>query len=323
MKQIYIYKDVFKQIIYMLIRDFSVPICIWSLFFTKWWPLVLLYLMWMYRDRNSCENGGKPYYRLVNTNYTSTNIDYFPIRVHGVENCKLKPEKNYMLVNLPHGLYVWGITSLIQSPKHMRTLFTHHKFYLAFLTLLFHLPIARELIYTRNLISSSAKAIDFMLKDPDGGNVVVITPDGLRGILLTEKGQHSCYLKKRKGFVKLALKNGTPIIPSYIFGEVDLYDQFLRTPSFRKFQDWFKRVTTVTLTFPKGYFNIFPLNLIPHRVPLNLVLGEPIEVEINENPSSDDINSLHEIFVRKLTELFHQYKSQFIKNSENVDLNIL
>jgi hypothetical protein len=41
--------------------------------------------------------------------------------------------------------------------------------------------------------------------------------------MLTIKGRERIFLKKRKGFIKLALEQGSEVIPVYAFGESDLF----------------------------------------------------------------------------------------------------
>lgn len=41
--------------------------------------------------------------------------------------------------------------------------------------------------------------------------------------ILGEYGKEVLYLKKRMGFVKLALRNGVPLIPVYVFGASDTF----------------------------------------------------------------------------------------------------
>jgi hypothetical protein len=40
---------------------------------------------------------------------------------------------------------------------------------------------------------------------------------------MTVRGEERIYLKKRKGFIKLALREGCEVCPVYAFGESDLY----------------------------------------------------------------------------------------------------
>lgn len=41
--------------------------------------------------------------------------------------------------------------------------------------------------------------------------------------ILGEFGKEVLYLTKRMGFVKLALRNGTPLVPAYVFGANDIF----------------------------------------------------------------------------------------------------
>lgn len=315
-------EDVLIQVFFITFRELSIFACIWILFFTKWWLLITVYLFWMYFDRNSCEKGGKPLQRLTKKDKIASLFQYFPVKVHGLEDIKLKPEKNYVLVNVPHGLGSWGISSVTQSPKYLRSVFPYHQFFVAFFTVQFYSPFLREFLYSRNLISSSAESINYILKRPDGGNVIVIVPDGLEGMFQSKPGLTKCYIKNRKGFIKLALKNGAPIIPTYTFGEVDLYGELNLPSIIVKFRQWVRKRTRFIMLLQRGRGFIQP-SIIPYQKPLNIVFGEPIEVKKNEKPTAQDVEILHKKFIEKLTELFDKHKKEFIENAENIHLEII
>ena len=51
-------------------------------------------------------------------------------------------------------------------------------------------------------------------------------------------------------------------------------------------------------------------------------MGKPIEVEKKENPSQEDIDSLHEKYVKALIEVFEENKTKF-GIDETVHLNFI
>lgn len=59
--------------------------------------------------------------------------------------------------------------------------------------------------------------------------------------------------------------------------------------------------------------SIFQLNFgyLPYRKPIDTVVGAPIVVEKIENPTQEQIDELHEIYVEKLNELFEEHKQRF------------
>ena len=56
------------------------------------------------------------------------------------------------------------------------------------------------------------------------GIATVLVPGGARESLNGEKDQIRLVLKKRKGFIKLAIKHGVPLVPTFSFGEQRVYD---------------------------------------------------------------------------------------------------
>lgn len=78
-------------------------------------------------------------------------------------------------------------------------------------------------------------------------------------------------LKKRKGFVRIAMLTGTPIVPVLTFGEVDLYDQPANPPgsAMRRFQEYLKGLTGMSPIFFRGRSQLEWW--VPKRRPLTTV----------------------------------------------------
>ncbi|GMR59933.1 hypothetical protein PMAYCL1PPCAC_30128, partial [Pristionchus mayeri] len=127
-------------------------------------------------------------------------------------------------------------------------------------------------------------------------------------------GNHVLTLNKRKGFIKLALETGAQLVPCYGFGENDLYIQAANEQGslVRRFQTFVKKMWGVSpvIFHGRGVFN-YNVGLLPFRKQLNTVLGAPIPVEKTENPSQEQIDSLHEQYIQKLTELFDAHKTKY------------
>lgn len=82
------------------------------------------------------------------------------------------------------------------------------------------------------------------------------------------------YLNKRKGFVKLALKNGADLVPTFQFGENDIFKQkeFPEGSAMRKFQKMFteKFQFSPPIFHGRGMFN-YSFGFLPFRKPITTV----------------------------------------------------
>lgn len=115
-------------------------------------------------------------------------------------------------------------------------------------------------------------------------------------------------LKKRKGFVKLALRTGADLVPVLAFGENDLYDQVtsILHPGIHKAQLLIKKLLgfTIPLFHSRGVFN-YDVGLMPYRRPLNIVVGRPIKVTQSVKPEQKEIDQLHGQYVRELESIWN------------------
>jgi 1-acyl-sn-glycerol-3-phosphate acyltransferase len=168
------------------------------------------------------------------------------------------------------------------------------------------------------------------------GRTILVLPGGEAEQLLTqqftekvrlgkgEKGSTTChlltqpnprstslitqvYLKKRKGFVKLALKHNLPLVPAYVFGSNDLYTT---SNSFFDARWALMKRFGVCLPLCKGYFKT---PFCPLPIKNTIVFGEPIKLPKIENGecSPEQLNEAHELFTIELKKLFDKNKARF------------
>lgn len=149
------------------------------------------------------------------------------------------------------------------------------------------------------------------------GRAITIVVGGARESLDAQPYSLRLVLKRRKGFVKMALRTGADLVPVLAFGENDLYDQFSADthPRIHKFQLLVKKMLgfTVPLFHARGVFN-YDVGLMPYRRPLNIVVGRPIKVTQNPKPAQEEVDRLHEEYVTELERLWDQWKDDFAPN---------
>ncbi|KAK4881374.1 hypothetical protein RN001_004693 [Aquatica leii] len=173
------------------------------------------------------------------------------------------------------------------------------------------------------MCSSSAQSIKWILQNPNGGNLAAIIIGGVAEALHAEPNKYRLVLKNRKGFIKIALKTGSPLVPVFSFGETDIYNQF-RHPLLQKFQYFVKAIAHIAPIIPIGRgFLQYSFGLVPERKPLTTVFGSPIQVRRIENPTPEEINEFHKKFIDDLVILFEENKHKYINNADNVHLEIL
>ncbi|XP_018568263.1 2-acylglycerol O-acyltransferase 1-like isoform X2 [Anoplophora glabripennis] len=285
--------------------------------------VVLPYLIWVYFiDRHAAETGGRisPWAR--SWKWWKYLKDYFPLQCVKSDGAILDPNKNYLFGCFPHGVMPSGIFSLLNTNYGgFDEYFPHHERYLVTLSEQFMLPFSRELMLSLGGVASSVKSIEYILGKPGGGNVLGITVGGAKESLNSKPGIYRIVLRRRKGFVKLALRNGARLVPVFSFGQNDLFDQ-LDGPRLRRFQEALRKWIVIAPIIPigRGFFQ-YSFGLIPRRHPV-VTVGKPIEMPKIEKPTQEDIDKYHTIFMEKLIELFEENKHKYLEEPESKKLTI-
>jgi 2-acylglycerol O-acyltransferase 2 len=136
---------------------------------------------------------------------------------------------------------------------------------------------------------------------------VAFIPGGVQEVTLIDPKSPNdliLYLKNRKGFVKLALENGTPIVPVFMF-HLDGSFKYL-IPRGKLASTVARKIGFLPLIM-FGRFNV-PFG-IPNPQKIHVVFGEKIDVPCEgDNVSNESVEKYHALYLQKLEELFEKHK---------------
>ena len=185
----------------------------------------------------------------------------------------------------------------------------------------FRVPFYRDYALAMGLASVSRESCENILSKggPNGegmGRAITIVVGGARESLDAQPHNLRLVLKRRKGFIKLAIRTGADLVPVLAFGENELYDQVSSHshPLVHKYQMLAKKVLgfTVPLFHARGVFN-YDVGIMPYRRPLNVVVGRPIKVMQQQEPDSGYVDEMHTRYVGELQRIWEEWKDQFAR----------
>jgi 2-acylglycerol O-acyltransferase 2 len=144
-----------------------------------------------------------------------------------------------------------------------------------------------------------------MLELVKRGEAMALIPGGFHEAGITCRGLHRAYILHKKGFVKVALRYGYALYPSYVFGESDTY---YNPQGLTKLRVWLAEFN-VPAIIPCGRWFFPPL---PRRdLGLYHVVGSPILLPKLEDPTNEELDKYHTQYVQALRELFDRNKAHF------------
>lgn len=115
----------------------------------------------------------------------------------------------------------------------------------------------------------------------NNGHSVLVVVGGGSESLLSLPGRYDLVLNRRKGFVRVALETGCSLVPVIGYGETESYRTINQLPHDSWLRRWQRKIEktlgfTVPICIGVGLF--MPFGILPYPVPLNIVIGKPIDV---------------------------------------------
>lgn len=168
-------------------------------------------------------------------------------------------------------------------------------------TVIFRLPLVREFALWTGCIDARRAVASKALRN---GRSILVLPGGEAEQIRTVHGKEKVYLHRRKGFIKLALRHGVPIVPVYVFGASDYYHTWFVGYGLRL---WIMKKTGICITLA---FGLYGSVLCPLPVETTIVFGKPLDFTVKEAgaPSDKEVVDAHKQFCQALGELFDKHK---------------
>ncbi|KAK5122397.1 hypothetical protein LTR85_003981 [Meristemomyces frigidus] len=288
------------------------------------WPLLLPYLLYVLLSRahvdGSLAHRSEWARRLK---IWSLFASYFPARLHRSE--VLEPTRKYVFGYHPHGIISHGAFAAFGTEAlGFSQLFPGITNTLLTLESNFRIPLYRDHALRMGLASVSRESCENILSrgGPNGegmGRAITIVVGGARESLDAKPYTLRLVLKRRKGFVKLAIRTGADLVPVLAFGENDLYDQVDASahPYVHQAQLLVKKFMgfTVPLFHARGVFN-YDVGMMPYRRPINIVVGKPIMIQQAKQPDPAYVDEIHERYVRELVRIWDEWKDTFARHRQ-------
>jgi len=299
----------------------TISVCIWAanmfvgiglfiflLFFKYTRILMIIYFLWITYDNvvNKTPIYGRKSNFVKNMGVWKRTRDYFPIRLH--KSANLDSNKQYLFGYHPHGIVCISANIAFSSEAlSISKVFPGVNIRLATIPINFWVPFWRDYILLIGYCDCDRKSITSIFRKTKDSAMIVI--GGANESLYSTPGTYKIILKRRKGFVKIALKNGISLVPVLNFGEVDIFDQIQH------------KVVTENNTILKKYLGFrlptFYGRLflwIPYAKPINIVTGVPIDCPKIENPTDEDIQKYLDLYIAELQRIWDENKDKYAKN---------
>ena len=126
------------------------------------------------------------------------------------------------------------------------------------------------------------------------GELVIVAPGGMREALRSSAQKYEVSWARRRGFVRLALQTGTPIVPAACPAADDIFEVHQN------------RVTEIAyrqLRLPIPLFSGLGPTPLPRPVRLTHVVGDPIPVPRREHFDDADVEHLYSLVRRRMQTL--------------------
>ncbi len=162
---------------------------------------------------------------------------------------------------------------------------------------IFRIPFLRQIFMDLGIVLAHPETGQALLEREE---IVTIMPGGSREAFKPSRERYRLMWKRRKGFVRLAIQTGSPIIPAVCIGNDDLYHVFL--DGYELSERIYGKDVLLPISLPIG------LGPLPLPAKLTHYVGKPIRFRYRPEDAEDPkkVDRLHRRVVRAMQELLQR-----------------
>jgi len=221
---------------------------------------------------------------------------YWRVQVLGIEN--LPDEGRGLIVSnhsgtLPYDGTMIRLASENEHPTHRDIRFLVEDF-------VYHFPFLGTFMYRTGGVRACPENATKLL---EADHLVAVFPEGVKGIGKHFKNRYRLQRFGRGGFIRLALRTGSPIIPTAVIGAEEIYPLLYRSTILSK--PFGLPFFPITPTFPW----LGPLGLIPMPSKWSIMFGKPIDLSQYKPEHAEDrllVNKLSEEVRTRIQEMIFE-----------------
>ena len=229
-------------------------------------------------------------------------LDYFQYEEHYEQtNEELREmlqgsDRRFLLAFQPHGVISFcGMCAAVHAPPDLRHLKT------AVASSVLQTPLLKHVMGIFCLMDASKASLQKHFRKPGYDGSVALYVGGIAELFKSSPTEERLFLSKRKGFIKLALREGVDVTPAYLFGNTSVLTVLKSGPLAS-----LSRGMGVALTYFWGKWYL----PIPRDDKLLYVRAKPMGLPHIPQPTNDDVDKWHAKYCQEIIRLFDTHKEK-------------